>query len=96
MSKRFGASLDLQIIIQEVQIQIPTSINLIFSCHHNEQKYETLKRRRIDGETKVANFSDQILAIPLMNKDKLIKENQTVSFNLMAVNEAKQKLIVIY
>ena len=35
-----GDELELQLTIHEVQIQIPTSINLTVVCVHNDQKYE--------------------------------------------------------
>jgi len=33
--------MNLQVIIHEVSIQIPSSINLIVACMVNEERYET-------------------------------------------------------
>jgi hypothetical protein len=61
---------DLVITVHEVKIAIPPSINLIVTCSHNEEKYETPKKRRVDAGTQVANFGDQQLVIPMSKSNQ--------------------------
>jgi hypothetical protein len=59
--------LELRVVIHEVHIAVPTSINLVVACIFNDKKYETQKRRRIDAATKIANFGGQELTIPIIS-----------------------------
>lgn len=55
--------MELSLVIHEVQIQIPPSINLVVVCVHNDKKYETPKRRKVDPQSRIANFADQEVKI---------------------------------
>ena len=35
------------------------------TCTHNDEKFETPRKKRVDGATSVANFADQELVIPM-------------------------------
>ena len=50
--------LSLHVTIHEVTIAIPSSINLIVVCIHNEDRFETQRRKRVDAATKIADFAD--------------------------------------
>jgi hypothetical protein len=59
----------LHVVIHEVSIQIPSSISLIVVCIINEERFETLKKKRVDSATKVADFCDQELIIPVVRPE---------------------------
>lgn len=50
--------MNLHVVIHEVAIQIPSSISLIVACIINEERFETLKKKRVDSATKIADFFD--------------------------------------
>ena len=56
----------MNIVVHEVGINIPPSINLIIACTCNDKKIETHKRRKIDPLTKTVAFEDQLLKMPLL------------------------------
>eukprot|EP00347_Sterkiella_histriomuscorum_P023912 403332956 len=90
----------LQLTVHEISIQIPHSINLIISCQHNDIKYETPKRRKINQSTQQVEFGDQEIFINLLpnggQQQQSIRDNQTLSIKLMAVSDTKSKLIGLY
>ena len=66
----------LVLTIHEVKIAIPSSINLIVTCTHNDEKFETTRKKRVDGSTSVANFADQELIIPMSTANPSNKGDQ--------------------
>ena len=50
--------IELIVTIHEVKIGVPSSINLIMMCTHNEERYSVERKRRVDSQTQVANFCD--------------------------------------
>jgi hypothetical protein len=50
--------LSLHVTVHEVTIAIPSSINLIVVCIHNEDRFETQRKKRVDAATKIADFAD--------------------------------------
>jgi hypothetical protein len=37
---------------------------------HNEEKYETSRKKRVDNNTKIADFSDQEIVIPIVKNSE--------------------------
>jgi hypothetical protein len=83
---------------------VPSSINLIMMCTHNEERYSIERKRRVDAQTQVASFGDQELVIPIIKARQggageeaaQMRDNQVFNLKLLAVNESKQKLIGLY
>lgn len=82
----------MSIVVHEVGISIPPSINLIIACTCNDKKIETQKRRKIDPLTKTVAFEDQPLKMPLLE----CGPSAVIGIKLQAVSDSKSKLIGLY